>query len=205
MPRSRGGLRFIARARTVEQALASVVGTPEGRQAWRAIEAEGKLGKQAFAKAFGLASPEPSEPAPTRGESKLEAMATEYAREHSAPERRITKEQAMAEVVKTAEGAAPTPSIAGSSPSGDEASWGPGRARPVIAAAAGSAGNPRPDPARPRDHPSSIERVRGERRALDVGSSRVEGTADYPRRRGRRNDANRLRCVRLPFSRNEAI
>ncbi|MCI0635956.1 MAG: hypothetical protein L0206_18880 [Actinobacteria bacterium] len=87
--------------RTPEQALAKVVGTPEGRRALRARKAEGELGKQAFKKPFGLDSPEPSEPTRTAGERRIAEMAAAVAKA-----RGLTIEQATDEVVRTTEGRA---------------------------------------------------------------------------------------------------
>ena len=87
--------------RTTEQALAAVVQTPAGRAAQRAIAELGREGDQAVRKAFGHVQPEEPSREPSRGEQKLRAMASSYAADHG-----ISKEQAMARVMKTPEGQA---------------------------------------------------------------------------------------------------
>ncbi len=86
------------RPRSIEQALATVATTREGKRAVAAV-AEEALGKQAFVKAFNLDIPEPPEPSPTASSVKLDALAASIAKEKG-----VTKEQALVEAIATPEG-----------------------------------------------------------------------------------------------------
>jgi hypothetical protein len=100
--RERDRQAALGRDVSIEQALAKVVTSAEGRRAMGAVAAKGAAGQAAVRKAFAMPeAEEPEEPEPTVAERRLEELAKARARTSGR-----SWESELVEVVKTADGRA---------------------------------------------------------------------------------------------------